>query len=856
MHQTHQKPLVMDQVKSIGRFLLLLASAMTLGYLSSGFLLNYLYTLLDRIYDLIAIPAIHMLLVRINSLLFVLASLDLAFQVGLFWYYLLFCREQDGESVNPEVGVLSEQQLLALSWSMHNSKSIEDSYAWRVSLPAPTDEEIDALADRTIIATTLTNSRATNTTAKTRSLGITNAKDTRQTLKVGDLAPPAIGYSGRKPSIASACPESQHQNDSRDHDEGNEDEEENRKDEKRDVEANALEHVEIHSLHDVYQELFGRNRLRPKKLIWYAADIGSEETGQLLNDSALDTIVKNAQQQLRRGARSVQELIMEAYIIGRGDSRGNDAVWGEYYKGAFTLTLKEANRLARIFVRRQSRNSRDILPQPSQSTPNKDAQFRTPQGQRSSTPRYDDDLLGDREEHLPSMAEESTQSESVIDVSQIHDMKTLWKTYRKSGGNLQDEDAVLRACELGDLHRKQPLEKDRLKKIVAHFQQQLEGSHSMEALFDFAYKYVRQVENGKTTKSPTKEETKAWRTSFTKGFYFDSGGVFDLESIDDLPTLLKKYDEGGFSDKQVIRHACKLGGLHGKAGRMDKDKLDLLLHTILQMRGGMKSMPELINMAYKSAQVGGPDEKAARHFREERNRRAHNPGGGEDEGEDEENIDKASTTNDDEFKVVPEQIDNIPFLWQQYQHAPHTYHRKQAIRRACQLGDLDRGYNRLHPKYLNHLIENIQQKLSNQDWPMLTLINYAYDSICYHGISTPPSKPTVDIPPEIGLNGQKPTTTLDWCLIIFRNRVSRIAHQNRQPWIHHHEELAELWRENLALLRVEYEANFVAEEVCEDGSRKTVATKKEWASKDLMDGVLWPPGCEEYVYPDDHFEED
>lgn len=72
-------------------------------------------------------------------------------------------------------------------------------------------------------------------------------------------------------------------------------------------------------------------------------------------------------------------------------------------------------------------------------------------------------------------------------------------------------------------------------------------------------------------------------------------------------------------------------------------------------------------------------------------------------------------------------------------------------------------------------------------------------------------------------------------------------------WVHLDEKIAKVWRENLALLKMECEANYVEEEEHEDGSREKVATKKNWLLKDLVEGNLWPPGSATYVYPSRYF---
>lgn len=174
----------MDTVENVPECLLLVTSVMSLAYLvylSSGAFLGILNYILNHLYDLIAIPAVHMLLIYISIALFVLGLLYFAFQAAVVWYLLLFCRDPDKEPANHEVRAPLENQLLALSWNIQNKKSIEESHAWRIPLPGPTDEETNALADpavapavqgqdTAILTTTQGDHSAKNTAASTASL--------------------------------------------------------------------------------------------------------------------------------------------------------------------------------------------------------------------------------------------------------------------------------------------------------------------------------------------------------------------------------------------------------------------------------------------------------------------------------------------------------------------------------------------------------------------------------------------------------------------------------------------------------------------------------------------------------------
>lgn len=150
----------MDAVEAFQECLLLVASILTLAYIGhltfGAALSDCLFKLLNRIYDLIAMPAVHMPLVRISMGIIVMGLLLFAVQSVVFCFQLFFCRDPDEAPVNSAKRPLYEQEMLTLSWNVQKTTNIEKSRAWRIPLPLINEEEINRLAD-TAVNTTVHN---------------------------------------------------------------------------------------------------------------------------------------------------------------------------------------------------------------------------------------------------------------------------------------------------------------------------------------------------------------------------------------------------------------------------------------------------------------------------------------------------------------------------------------------------------------------------------------------------------------------------------------------------------------------------------------------------------------------------
>lgn len=140
-------------------------------------------------------------------------------------------------------------------------------------------------------------------------------------------------------------------------------------------------------------------------------------------------------------------------------------------------------------------------------------------------------------------------------------------------------------------------------------------------------------------------------------------GEIGLEDVYDLPTLLKKYDQGGFPDEDAIWHACKLGVIHHVVKRMNDDELKIHFEEMVALIG-RASMPDSIDLVYFDAKYYG------------------------DPSLQDPNVVPESETSQ---PAAPEKFNNIPALWEEYKNAAGSSHRKGVIQRACELGNWDRG---------------------------------------------------------------------------------------------------------------------------------------------------------------------